>query len=106
MIFLVQVLTGFVGEIWMKMYVNILTVSVCQYRLKLRNISLKSGKNLFHSPDEIQERLSVLCGYWCLYYLIERQNGRETFEVLHNTEFSPNNQMVNYNFLKRYFNTK
>ena len=67
---------------------------------------IKSGKNLFHSPDEIQERLSVLCGYWCLYYLIERQNGRETFEVLHNTEFSPNNQMVNYNFLKRYFNTK
>ena len=67
---------------------------------------MKSGKNLFHSPDEIQERLSVLCGYLCLYYLIERQNGKSIFDVLHNPEFSPNNQMVNYNFLKRYFNIK
>ena len=55
---------------------------------------IKSGKNLFHSPDEIQERLSVLCGYWCLYYLIERQNGKGIFDVLHNPEFSPNIQMV------------
>ena len=62
---------------------------------------IKSGKTFFYSPDE-----SVLCGYWCLYYLIERQNGRKIFEVLLNTEFSPNNQMVNYNFLKRYFNIK
>ena len=29
------------------MYVNILTVSVCQYRLKLRNISLKAEKLCF-----------------------------------------------------------
>ena len=67
---------------------------------------IKSGKNLFHSPNEIQERLSVLCGHWCLYYLIERQNGKGIFEVLRNPEFSPNNQMVKYNFLKRYFNIK
>ena len=67
---------------------------------------IKSGKTLFYFPDEIQERLSVLCGYWCLYYLIERQNGKHSFEVLHNPEFSPNNQMVNYNFLKRYFSIK
>ena len=66
----------------------------------------KSGKTLFYSPDEIQERLSVLCGYWCLYYLLERQNDKEMFEVLHNPEFNPNNQMVNYNFLKKYFNIK
>ena len=34
---------------------------------------MKSGKILFYSPDEIQERSSVLCGYWCLYHLFERQ---------------------------------
>ena len=51
---------------------------------------MKSGKTLFYSPDEIQERLSILCGYWYLYYLIERQNGKEICEVLHNPEFSPN----------------
>ena len=32
-----------------------------------------SGKQLEYSGDEIQERDSVLCGYWCLYYLLERQ---------------------------------
>ena len=62
-----------------------------------------SGKTLFYSPDEIQERSSVLCGYWCLYYLFERQNGKSIFEVLHNPAFNPNNQMVNYEFIKKYF---
>ena len=67
---------------------------------------IKSGKTLFYSPDEIQERLSVLCGYWCLYYLFERQNGKSIFEVLRNPEFDLNNQIVNYEFLKRYFGIK
>ena len=31
----------------MKIYANILTVSACQCRLKLRNISCKVGKNCF-----------------------------------------------------------
>ena len=67
---------------------------------------IKSGKTLFYSPDEIQERLSVLCGYWCLYNLFERQNGKSIFEVLHNPEFDLNNQIVNYEFSKRYFGIK
>ena len=37
---------------------------------------MQSRKKLFYSPDEIQERSSVLCGYWRLYYLFERQNGK------------------------------
>ena len=67
---------------------------------------VKSRKIFFYSPDEIQERSSVLCGYWCLYYLFERQNCKSIFEVLHNPKFNPNNQMVNYEFLKRYFSIK
>ena len=34
-----------------------------------------SNKPIVYSGDEIQERDSVLCGYWCLYFLLERQNG-------------------------------
>ena len=34
-----------------------------------------SGKRIVYSIDEIQNRNSVLCGYWCLYYLLERQKG-------------------------------
>ena len=32
-----------------------------------------SGKKAVYSSDEIQERDSVLCRYWCLYYLLKRQ---------------------------------
>ena len=35
-----------------------------------------SGKKVIFSQDEIQNRNTVLCGYWCLYYLIERQKER------------------------------
>ena len=33
---------------------------------------ITSGKQIFYSGDEIQERDSVLCGYWCLYYLYQK----------------------------------
>ena len=43
-----------------------------------------SGLPIIYSPDEIQERNSILCGYWCLYYLKERQNGKSILDVIHN----------------------
>ena len=36
-----------------------------------------SNKQIIYSGDEIQEKLSVLCGYWCLYYLLERQKWKK-----------------------------
>ena len=33
----------------------------------------KSRKKILYSQDEIENRNTVLCSYWCLYYLIERQ---------------------------------
>ena len=47
-----------------------------------------SGKQLEYSGDEIQERDSVLCGYWCLYYLLERQKGRSILDTIHNSKFN------------------
>ena len=58
-----------------------------------------SGEKIIYSTDEIQERDSVLCGYWCLYYLLERQNGRSIIQILHNTAFDPNDKskfIINY----------
>ena len=46
-----------------------------------------SGKMILISGDEIQERESVLCGYWVLYYLLERQKGVPMLNVIHNAEF-------------------
>ena len=43
-----------------------------------------SGKRIFYSMDEIQNRNTVLCGYWCLYYLFERQWGNSILNVIHN----------------------
>ena len=34
-----------------------------------------------------KNRETVLCGYWCLYYLNERQEGKSILDVIHNEEF-------------------
>ena len=62
-----------------------------------------SGKQVYYSGDEIQERNSVLCGYWCLYYLLERQKGVPMLNVIHNAKFDMNNQAVNHRFIIDYF---
>ena len=59
----------------------------------------KSRKKIFYSQDEIQNRDTVVCGYWCLYYLIERQKGKSILDVIHNEEFDQDNS----DFIKDYF---
>ena len=58
-----------------------------------------SGKQIVYSIDEIQNRNTVLCGYWCLYYLFERQNGKSILDVIHNPHFDNDNS----DFIKDYF---
>ena len=58
-----------------------------------------SGKHIVYSIDEIQNRNTVLCGYWCLYYLLERQNGKNILDVIHNPHFDNDNS----DFIKAYF---
>ena len=58
-----------------------------------------SGKQIVYSMDEIQNRNTVLCGYWCLYYLFERQNGKNILDVIHNPHFDNDNS----DFIKAYF---
>ena len=52
-----------------------------------------------YSIDEIQNRNTVLCGYWCLYYLFERQQGNSILDVIHNPHFDDDN----IDFIKSYF---
>ena len=58
-----------------------------------------SGKKVIFSQDEIQNRDTVLCGYWCLYYLIERQKGKSVLDVIHHEDFDHDNS----DFIKDYF---
>ena len=59
----------------------------------------KSGKRIVFSQDEIQNRDTVLCGYWCLYYLIERQKGKSILDVIHHEDFDHDNS----DFIQDYF---
>ena len=59
----------------------------------------KSGKKIVFSQDEIQNRDTVLCGYWCLYYLIERQKGKSILDVIHHEDFDHDNS----DFIQDYF---
>ena len=61
-----------------------------------------SGKPVEYSMDEIQNRNTVLCGYWCLYYLLERQNGKSILDIIHNPHFDNDNS----DFIKYYFKRK
>ena len=56
-------------------------------------------KPIVYSMDEIQNRSTVLCGYWCLYYLFERQKGKDILDVIHNPHFDNDNS----DFIKSYF---
>ena len=57
------------------------------------------GKRIVYSIDEIQNRSTVLCGYWCLYYLFEQQKGKSILDVIHNPHFDNDNS----DFIKSYF---
>ena len=59
----------------------------------------KSGKKIVFSQDEIQNRDTVLCGYWCLYYLTERQKGKRILDVIHHEDFDHDNS----DFIQDYF---
>ena len=50
-----------------------------------------SGKRIVYSIGEIQNRGTVLCGFWCLYYLYERQWGTDILGVIHNPHFDNDN---------------
>ena len=58
-----------------------------------------SGKQIVYSIYEIQNRSTVLRGYWCLYYLLERQQGSDILDLIHNPYFDNNNS----DFIKAYF---
>ena len=85
--------------------------NVCEYfdsfglimPTELQKYLQTSGEKIIYSTDEIQERDSVLCGYWCLYYLLERQKGKSILDILHNTAFDPIDKSVNHKFITRYF---
>ena len=58
-----------------------------------------SRKPIVYSMDEIQNRSTVLSGYWCLYDLFEGQQGFGILDVIRNPHFD--NDISD--FIKSYF---
>ena len=69
----------------------------------LRYLQTSNNNKIIYSTDEIQERNSVLCGYWILYYLVERQKGRSILDTIHNCKFDMSDTSVNHRFIINYF---
>ena len=60
-----------------------------------------SGKRQIYSQDEIQNRNIVLCGYWCLYYLYERQKEKGILDIIHHEDFDEDIT----DFIREYFSS-
>ena len=86
-----------------KQYCEYLDLFVLIMPNEIKHYLITSSKKMVYSSDEIQERDSVLCGYWCLYYLLEKQKGRPLLDVIHNPKFTSTNQLINHQFLINYF---
>ena len=67
---------------------------------EIYNYLMSSGKKIIYSQDELQNREFVLCGYWCLYHLNERNKGKSILEVIHNQDFDSDNRDFIINYFK------
>ena len=59
-----------------------------------------TNKNIIYNNTQIQRIDSILCGYYCLYYIIERNKGRLADEILLDFHHSPTE--FNEQFMKFY----
>ena len=59
-----------------------------------------TNKPLVYNDSQFQDINSILCGYYCLYYIMERNNGRTAADVL--SDFHEKPTMFNERFMKFY----
>ena len=59
-----------------------------------------TNKNIIYNDSQIQNMDSILCGYYCIYYIEQRNEGRTADEVL--LDFHDNPTEFNKKFMKFY----
>ena len=59
-----------------------------------------ANKNIIYNDTQIQNINSILCGYYCLYYIMQRNKGEKADEVL--LDFHDKPSAFNENFMKFY----
>jgi hypothetical protein len=48
-----------------------------------------SGKEIVYNDSQLQANNSVLCGYYCIYYIKGRNSGKSPYEILYSFEQHP-----------------
>ena len=61
----------------------------------------KSSKPVIWNSSQLQNIKSVLCGYYCLYFLHQWAQGKDFYDIL--KPFSLSDTMQNEKFIKEYF---
>ena len=46
-------------------------------------------KEIFYNDNQLQKYESVLCGYYCIYYIRNRNKGLSPYEVVYNLQQEP-----------------
>ena len=59
------------------------------------------GKRYIYNSSKYQHIKSLLCGYFCLYYIKESENGKSCYEILF--PFSKKDSKINELLIIKYF---
>ena len=59
------------------------------------------GVNYIYNSTQYQDLKSVLCGYWCLYFVNESRKGKSFYDIL--KPFSHTNTQFNERLIVEYF---
>lgn len=72
------------------------------------NYMKKCNKDIAYSTSQLQSLNSVMCGYYCMYYINERANGKSMYDIIYDFK-QLYNDTTNHNdpqLLKNYFNLR
>jgi len=59
-----------------------------------------AGKGIVYNDVDIQSIDSIMCGYYCCYYIIQRFKGRKPLDIL--LEFDQRPTQINENIIKQF----
>ncbi|RWR99703.1 hypothetical protein B4U79_16983 [Dinothrombium tinctorium] len=65
---------------------------------EIKQYLLTSGKKIKYNSFEIQNPLSVACGFYCITYILDRYKGVSQYEAIH--KYSNNNTILNDDILR------
>ena len=69
--------------------------------MELVELSSRLGLNYLYNSTQYQDLNSVLCGYWCLYFVNESRKGRSYYDILR--PFSHTDTQFNERLIVEYF---